>query len=108
MTHLLSITSNQLKQAAVLKDRIEALQKELSALLSSVPAPTAKKSTFGAATKAKMVLAAKARWVKRKSSNLVIKPAKKKSTMSAEGRARIAAAAKARWAKAKAAGKTSL
>ena len=110
MTNLLSLTSAQLKHAAAIKDKISALEKELTAILgsSSTPAPTPKmKSKMSAAGRAKIAAAQKARWAKVKKP--AAKPVlKKKSTMSAAGRAKISAAAKARWAKVKAAGKTSL
>lgn len=72
---LSSLSTAQLRRAADLKDKIEALNKELASILG------------GAAP----VVAAKA--------------PKKKRSMSAAGRAKIAAAQKARWAKIKAAKK---
>jgi hypothetical protein len=80
MSSITNLSIQQLRQAADLKEKISALENQLSRLLGS-PAPA-------------QPAAAKA--------------VKKKRGMSAAGRARIAAAAKARWAKAKAAGKTSL
>ena len=69
----------------------------------TVAAPTGKR-TFSAATKAKMAIAQKARWVKLKGGSPAPVPApaptpKPKRRMSAEGRANIIAATKARWAK---------
>ena len=110
MSNLSSLTAKQLIQAANLKDRIEALEKQLAVILggsvSSKGSAPKKRAGMSAATRAKMAAAQQARWAKIKGTKPA--PAKKKSTMSAEGRARIAAAAKARWAKAKAEGKTSL
>lgn len=116
MSSLLSLTSAQLKRAANLKDKVEALTKQLDSLLGSstlanVATPKAKRK-MSASARAKIAAAQKARWAKTKTSAPVAKtPAKpvvKKSKISAAGRARIAAAAKARWAKVKAAGKTKL
>jgi hypothetical protein len=123
MSNLLSLTSSQLNQAAKLKDKITALEKELAGLLGgSAPALATVKAKLGRPPKKKAISAAgiakiraaqKARWAKIKSSKPTAKPTpklvvKKKRTMSAAGRAKIAAAAKARWAKAKAAGKNTL
>ena len=69
MSNLLNLTSAQLIKAANIKDRIEALTKELNGLLGS-SAPVVKAA----------------------------KPAKKRG-MSAAGRAAVSAAAKLRWAK---------
>jgi hypothetical protein len=128
MSNLLSLTSSQLKRAADLKDRIEALNQELASLFGSSATvasvkPTAKRGRkkISAAGIAKIIAAQKARWAKVKSAAKgaakpaakasVKAPAKapaKKGKMSAAARAKIAAAARARWAKAKAAGRTSL
>jgi hypothetical protein len=113
MSNLTSFTAAQLNQAADLKEKISALEKELASILGSAaatPAPALKqKSKMSAAGRAKIVAAQKARWAKVKGAKPAAEPVvRKKSTMSAAGRASIAAAAKARWAKVKAAGKTSL
>ena len=124
MSNLLSLTSSQLKRAADLKDRIEALNQELAGLFgSSATVPTVKatakrgRKKISAAGIAKIVAAQKARWAKVKSASkgaakpaakASVKAPAKKRKMSAAARAKIAAAAKARWAKAKAAGRTSL
>lgn len=72
----MNLTSAQLRKAAALQDKIEAMQKQLAGLLGgSAPAPTA---PSGAA------------------------PAKKRK-ISAAGRKAIAEAQRARWAKQKAA-----
>jgi len=71
-----NLSAKQLRQAANIKDKIEALQADLSQLLGG--ASTAEENA----------------------------PAKKKRRrMSAAGRAKIVAAAKARWAKVRAAAK---
>lgn len=131
MNLLSSLSVVQLKQALTLKERIEALQGQLSALVdgsAAVPAksasaltvaPAAKRKPMSAAARARISAAAKARWAKQKSSVQVSasapqlkatsKPAGKvKRTISAEGRAKLAAFARARWAKIRAAGKSKL
>lgn len=120
MSNILSLTSAQLKQAADIKDQIEALNHKLNALLGSAPAAvvatkTGKTRKFSAAGLARLRAAQKARWAKihaAKAAKPATQPAaksvKKKRTMSAAAKAKIAAAAKARWAKAKAAGKNTL
>jgi len=114
--NLSSLTAVQLNRAADIKEKIETLNAELSALLDgSVAAPAAKapkgKRTMSASARAKIAAAQKARWAKQKGAavkspvSAAPKPAKKR-TMSAAGRARIIAAQKARWAKVKAAKKS--
>ena len=113
---LSSLSTAQLRRAADLQEKIEALNKELASILDvSAPAPSkapAKKGGMSAAGRAKIAAAQKARWAKAKAVKPVVKPAvqapAKKRGMSAAARAKIAAAAKARWAKAKAAGRKSL
>ena len=109
---LLSLSTAQLRHAADLQEKIEALNEELASILgASAPAPVkapAKKGGMSAAGRAKIAAAQKARWAKVKSVKPAAKLAVKRRGMSAAARAKIAAAAKARWAKAKAAGKKSL
>ena len=114
-----NLSVQQLRQAANLKEKIEALEKELAKLLGSTSTPVAfnapkKKGGMSAAGKAKIAAAQKARWAKVKAAKpagtavkavVAAKPAKKKFTMSAAAKAKISAAAKARWAKIKAAKK---
>jgi len=78
MSSITYLSVQQLRQAANLKEKITALEKELNQVLGSTSKPVA------------------------------TGPARKKFKMSASARAKIAAAAKARWARAKAAGKKSL
>jgi len=109
MSNLSSLTSTQLKHAADLKDKIEALNRQLNALLGAAqPAAFSprKKGKMSAAGRAKVAAAQKARWAKIKAAKPAkgaAKAVKKKFTMSAAAKAKIAAAAKARWAKIKAA-----
>jgi len=118
----INLSVQQLRQAASIKEKISALENQLSKLLGSTATTLAKapkkKKGMSAAGRARVAAAQKARWAKIKSGKPVVKaakpvvktakPAKKKGGMSAAGRARIAAAAKARWAAAKAAGKKTL
>jgi uncharacterized protein YdgA (DUF945 family) len=117
---LTSLSVQQLRQAANLKEQIAGLEKQLSQLLgstakttTSVTAKAPKKGGMSAAGKARIVAAQKARWAKIKAAKPAVKAAaakpapvaKKKFTMSAAAKAKISAAAKARWAKVKAAKK---
>ena len=110
--NLLDLTINQLKQAAAIKEQIEALNKELRGILGA-PAQSGaapeKKRTMSASVKRKIAAAQKARWAnlrRAKSAALSIKPAQtaKKNTMSPADRAKRSAKLKAYWA-AKKAGK---
>lgn len=109
MMNLLSLTSEQLEQAANIKDEISRLERQLSSILGARTdsAPVATR-TMSKAAKAKIAAAQRARWAKAKGESSAKPAAKKKGAISAAGRAKISAAAKARWAKAKAAGKKSL
>jgi hypothetical protein len=109
-----SLTPQQLRRAAVVKERIDALQKKLSQLLGApAPAPAKaaaakpKRKKISAAGIARIRAAQRARWAAIRKAKAPAKPAKKRK-LSAAGRARLAALARARWAKVKAAGKTSL
>jgi hypothetical protein len=108
MSNLASLTSAQLKRAAELKDKIEALSSQLNSLLGGSAPAVAKgtrKGKMSAAGRAKVAAAQRARWAKIKAAkgSSGTKPkAKKKFTMSAAAKAKIGAAAKARWAKIKA------
>jgi len=115
----INLSVTQLRQAADLKEKIQALENELSQVLGSTATTAAakvpkKKGGMSAAGKAKIAAAQKARWAKVKAAKpaaatvktvVATKPAKKKFVMSAAAKAKISAAAKARWAKIKAAKK---
>jgi len=130
MNELLSLTSEQLKRAAGIKDQIQELEQELAAILGApAPAPVIakrgrprkvvglagpapKKGGMSAAGRARIAAAQRARWAKVKAqqdgqgvAKSAEKPVRKKRKMSAAGRARIIAAQKARWAKVRAAKK---
>jgi len=111
MSNLLSLTITQLRHAADLKEKIEAMTKELASILGvSTPASAKapKKGKMSAAGRARVAAAQKARWAKIKAAKPVAKAPVKKRTMSAAAKAKISAAAKARWAKIKSAGNKSL
>lgn len=124
---LLNLSVTQLRRAAELKERIDALNDELRGLLGGeIPVPFGKgtrrsgghtetgrggRRKMSAAGRARIAAAAKARWAKVKAqggstlsaSGNQTSNRRKKRTMSPAARAKIAAAAKARWAKVKAA-----
>ena len=111
------LSPKQLRKAADLKERIEALQKKLTDMLGvSAAAPAAspeqpkkRKRNMSAAGRARIGAAARARWAALRAAKGSPKPARtSKRKLSAEGRAALSAAAKARWAKAKKAGKSKL
>jgi hypothetical protein len=110
MSNLLSLTTTQLRQAADLKEKIEALNKELASILgaSTLASAKAPKKGMSAAGRAKVAAAQKARWAKIKAAKPAAKAPAKKRTMSAAAKAKLSAAAKARWAKVKATGKKKL
>ena len=111
----LDLSIATIERALAIRKEIEALQASLNAILGGAAvAPVAsspvikdgRKGKRSAASRAKMVAAAKARWAKKKGTSTPVEAVvggvkRKKRIMSPEGRARIAAAQKARWAKAK-------
>ena len=113
-TSIISLSVQQLRRAADIKEKLETLEKELAQILGSPTKPVTQavsklKRKLSPEVRAKMAAAAKKRWAKAKGGQSSLKPVKRaKRKMSAAGRARIAAAAKARWAKAKAAGRNRL
>jgi len=121
--NLKDLTTNQLKDIIAIKEKIEALQREIESITAvgggEIPIPsneetvTPGKRKLSAAHRRKLIKAlAKARKVR--SANLKkAKPGtglgKKKDRRSSPAtRAKLAAAAKARWAKVRAEGKTAL
>jgi hypothetical protein len=114
MNPINTLSAGQLRQAADLKEKIEALQHKLNALFNGAitapvhakPAPKGKRK-MSAAGLANIRAAQKARWAKAKA--VQGKPAKKaRRNFSAAAKAKMAVLMKARWAKAKRAGKTKL
>jgi hypothetical protein len=108
-----NLTPQQLRRAADVKEKIDALQDELSRLLGAstpatvVKAAAPKRKKISAAGIARIRAAQRARWAAIKQTKAPGRPAVKRK-VSAAGRARLAALARARWAKVKAAGGHSL
>ena len=111
--NLHDLTVNQLKRAAAIKEQIEALNKELRAILGTPANPGAapkKKRTMSASVKRKIAAAQKARWANLRSANPAthsVKPTvkAKKKTVSPATKAKLSAKLKAYWAAKKKAGK---
>jgi len=103
---MINATPQQLRKAADIQEKIQALQNELAEILGDeVPTPaqtteTPKKYKFSAAARAKMRAAQKARWAKIKGTTPSIEPAPapKKRKMSAQGLANIRAGVAKRMA----------
>ncbi len=111
-TSLLHLSVQQLRHAAALRERIEALERQLAGILGgSVPAAAApvKRRKMSAAGRARIAAAARARWARvRAAKGASGAQAAPKRKMSAAGRARLAALARARWKKVKAMGRSRL
>jgi len=129
---LSNLTAKQLLQAATIREKIDALEKDLADILNLTPEapvatrkpgrprkqavasvqPTRPKRRMSKAGRARVAAAAKARWATFRAAGKVVAPAppapKPERKFSAAARAKMAAAAKKRWATAKAAGKKSL
>ena len=111
MNLTISLTPQQLRRAADIKEKIQSLTRELENLFGP-PAGVGgdrtprRKRRMSAAGRARIAAAARARWARIKGSGDSMPRPRRK--MSAAGRARIAAAARERWKKAKAQGKTTL
>ncbi len=115
MNTITSLTPQQLRQAAGIKEKIAELEKQLASLLGSTGSAESKPTrTRSAAAKAATSAKMKAAWARRKALALgkpgkAAKSAKQpKRKMSAAAKAKISQAAKARWAKVKAAGQSKL
>jgi hypothetical protein len=103
---MINLTTQQLRKAADIQEKIQALQDELTEILSGeVPTPaqttgTPKKRKVSAAGRARMRAAQIARWAKIKGAAPSAKPvpAPKKRKMSAQGLANIRAGVAKRMA----------
>jgi hypothetical protein len=107
---LSSVSAQDLRRAAEIKEKIDSLQDELAQILGS-DSDTSKQQSgtrrMSGAGRANIAAGARARWGKLKG----ISPSgnkKKRMKRSPAVRARLAAIARERWRKAKAAGKTTL
>jgi hypothetical protein len=110
MNSISSLSAQQFRRAAAIKEQIDALEGELAKILGgggSVQATNGKR-TMSASARARIAAAQKARWAKVKGKKTAKTGTSSRRKMSPAARAKIAAAAKARWAKAKAAGRKSL
>lgn len=109
----ITLTPQQLRQAADLQEQILTLRVELEHVLGSTsPVPTAapgQKRKLSAQGLANIRAGARKRWAKVRGGNRAVnQSAKRRGKMSAAGRAAIAAALRARWAAAKKAGRNAL
>jgi len=102
---MFNITPTQLRKAADIKERIDALQNELNEILGdgepltpNEPTEAPKKWRVSAAGRARMRAAQKARWAAIKGTAPEAKPPKKKRKMSAEGLANVRAGVAKRMA----------
>jgi len=68
MSNLTSLTSAQLKRAAKIKDKIDALERELASILGGKVSAKQKKSGMSAAGRARVAAAQRARWAKVKAA----------------------------------------
>jgi hypothetical protein len=103
-----SVSAQDLRRAADIKERIDALQHELATILGSqsvVSNPNAGRRKMNAAARARIAAGARARWARERSHGHSTATRKKRSPAV---RARLAAIARERWRKAKAAGKSTL
>src|SRR3569833_2922763 len=98
MKSMSSVSAEQLRRAAAIKDQIEALENELGKILGgaeeSGSASGCGKRVMSASARARIAAAQKARWAKVKGKG----GSKTRRKMSPAARAKLAAAAKARWA----------
>jgi hypothetical protein len=126
--NITTLTPRRLREAADLKERIDALQEQLSAILDGAARPALvstespklprnggrkKRRKVSAQGRANISAAQKARWAARRGEGpsaaaLAIEAEKPKRARSAAWRQALSAAMKRRWAKARRAGKSSL
>jgi hypothetical protein len=109
---LLNLSTNQLRQALVIREKIEALERDLEALLAGTPNGNGNHAlqtwTMSTAGRAKTGATQKARWAKEITANGAAGSLKPRRRLSPQARAKIAAVARARWAKVKAQGRNAL
>src|SRR5690242_6875496 len=96
-----SLSAQQLRRAAAIKDQIDALEAELGNILGGGAAGgTGGKRMLSASARARIAAAQRARWAKVKGVDGAKSTGAGRRKMSPAARAKIAAAARARWAKA--------
>jgi hypothetical protein len=107
--NLQNVTTEQLRRAVQIKEEIQSLEVQLSALLGGNGVSRrralrpAGRRRMSAAGRARIAAAARARWAKVRAGSAGAGQGKgKRRTMSAAARARIAAAQRARWARVRA------
>jgi hypothetical protein len=108
MNTITSLTSQQLRQAASIKEQIAALEKQLTGIVGTDTQPKSGRKTMSAAARAKIAAGQKARWAKAEGKSAPSPVKQGKGKMSAAAKARLSKLAKARWAKVRAAGKKKL
>ena len=91
-----------LQEAISIRRQIDTLEKRLSSIIgvgAATAAPVARggRRRMSAATRAKLAVAARARWARQK-AGMKTAPAKKKGGITAAGRKRLSQLMKARWA----------
>ena len=130
--NITTLTPQQLRKAADLKENIDGLQEQLNAILGGgeTPTPAApeepgrpkngrrrkKRKKVSAEGRANIAAAQRARWAARRGEAVPEEapatepeqPVKRQRNISAAGRRAMSLAAKARWAKAKQAGRSRL
>ena len=105
----ITLSSQKLRHAADLKDRIDALQADLSALFNGTSETTPlRRRGMSPAGRARIAAAQRARWARMKTGGNGAVTRKLRRRMSAAAKARLAAVARARWKKARAAGRNAL
>jgi hypothetical protein len=110
MNSIITLSPQQLRRAANVKEKIDSLQRELANILGDGSPTIGNNSSrsgrkLSSAARARISAAAKKRWANIRRSKLAAAP---KRSMSAATKARLAAVARARWKRAKAEGKTAL
>ena len=104
----MTFTSQQLKQALQVREKIDVLELELEEILGRKnTGPGSKRKGMSLAGRKRVALAQKLRWAKVKGGETEA-PVKKRRKISAAVKKKMAEAAKMRWAAVKAAGKTRL
>jgi hypothetical protein len=110
---LSSLSAQDFRRAAEIKEKIDSLQNELAKILGTESVTTNRQARPGkrkmsAAAKARIAAGARARWARVKGAESPEPVKKIRKKRSAAARARLSAIAKERWRKVKAAGKTTL
>jgi len=111
-TMLANLSAQELRRAAALKERIEALQGELNRLIGgAIPVAGTRmpgRRRMSRAAKARIGAAQKARWAAIKAKTPKKQSARTGRKLSAAAREHLAAIARARWKKARAEGRRAL